>query len=602
MRSGDAPPRKSRRQTRLGGTPIMPGIGIGPITFAEEPALPNPRQKIAASDIQAELRQFDDAAKQARKQLGKLKARLTTLPEEAQTEIAPLIEAHLHMLGSSRLMRAIQSAIEDRLVSAATAVIEVAEDQARTLLALRRGADDGAAAARQAEEVRDIGRRLLRNLTHLPFRSFSGLPQGGILVAEQLRPSDAALIDPAHFAGIATEEGSADSHTAVMLRAIGVPAALGIPGLLAAARPGSTAILDGESGAIILNPGQRGLAEAARLRTSFARAQRGLVRLRRLASETLDHVPIELQANLELPFELPMVAQSGATGIGLMRTEFLFMNRETVPDEDTQYTIYREAIEAMDGDPVTIRLLDWGSDKEAEALVASDAISVAREANPALGLRGIRLLLQNPKLLETQIAAVLRAAAFGPVRILVPMVSRISEIETVRHEVDRVWRRLRTRQTRLPALAPPIGIMVETPAAALNATAFARHVAFFAIGTNDLTMYAMAADRALSDRTGLYDPLNPAVLRLIAMTVAAGENAGVSVSICGELASRPEAVPLLIGLGLRQFSMHGGAVLRVKRAVRATEVTSCIGLAEAALMASGAKVVHALIAQTAIGS
>lgn len=602
MRSDDAPPRKSRGQTRLAGAPVMAGIGIGPITFAEEPALPKPRQKIAATDIPAELRQFDDACAQARRQLGKLKARLAALPEEAQAEIAPLLEAHLHMLGASRLMRAIRSAIEDRLVSAATAVIDVAEDQARTLLAARRDADDGATAARQAEEVRDISRRLLRNLIHLPFRSFSALPPGGILLAEQLRPSDAALIDPARFAGIATEEGSAESHTAVMLRAIGVPAVLGIPGLLAAARPGSTAILDGDSGAIILNPGQRGLIEAARLRTAHARAQRGLVRLRRLASETLDHVPIELQANLELPFELAMIAQSGASGIGLMRTEFLFMNSEILPDEDAQYAIYREAIEAMDGDPVTIRLLDWGSDKETEALVASDAIAVSREANPALGMRGIRLLLRNPKLLDTQIAAILRAAAFGPVRILIPMVSRLSELEAVRREVDRVWRRLRARQTRLPAAAPPIGIMVETPAAALNAGVFARHAAFFAIGTNDLTMYVMAADRALPDRAGLHDPLDPAVLRLIAMTVAAGENAGIPVSICGELASRADAVPLLIGLGLRQFSMHGGAVLRVKRAVRAAETMICLRLAEAALAAPGAAAVLALIAPLPTGS
>lgn len=577
----------------------MAGIGIGPITFAEEPALPNPRQKIAASDIQAELRQFEDAATQARKQLAKLKARLVALPDEAQTEIAPLIEAHLLMLGESRLMRAIRTAIEERLISAATAVIEIAEDQARAFQALQRASGDGAAAARQADEVRDIGRRLLRNLTHLPFRSFARLPQGGILIAEQLRPAEAALIDPGHFAGIATEEGTADSHTAVMLRAIGIPAVLGVPGLLEAARPGSVAILDGGAGAVTLNPGPRGLAEAVRSRTAFARTRRGLVRLRRLASETADRVPVELQANLDLPFELPMIAQSGASGIGLMRTEFLFMNRETMPDEDAQYEVYREAVEAMDGDPVTIRLLDWGSDKEAEALTNGDAVAMAREANPALGLRGVRLLLRNPKLLETQLAAILRASAFGPVRILVPMVSRVSEIEAVRHEMDRGWRRLRARQTRLPVAPPPVGIMIETPAAALNAAAFSRHAGFFSIGTNDLTMYAMAADRTLSDRSGLYDPLNPAVLRLISMTVAAGENAGIPVSLCGELASRTAAVPLLVGLGLRQFSMHGGSVLRVKRAIRATEAAACIGLAEAALTASGATAVHALLARHA---
>ncbi|MGC9270293.1 phosphoenolpyruvate--protein phosphotransferase [Acidiphilium sp.] len=593
MSNPPARPR-TRRQSRLSGTPIVAGIGIGPVTFADEPALAVARQKIAATDIASELHQFEAAAAQSRRQLSKLSARLAGLPETAQAEISPLIDAHIHMLGNSRLMRAIRAAIAERLISATTAVIDVTEDHAQAVQGARRSTDDGAA-TRQADEIRDIGRRLLRNLTRLPFRSFADLPHGGVLVVERLRPADAALINPAQFAGIATEEGSADDHTAVMLRAIGVPALLGVAGLMATARQNAIVILDGEAGTLIINPSPASLDEAARLRMAFARAQHSLARLRRLASETIDHVTIELQANLELPFELPMVAQSGATGIGLMRTEFLFMNQDTIPDEDRQFATYREAVLAMDGDPVTIRLLDWGGDKQSDGSGA-ELIPSSHEANPALGLRGVRLLLQYPVLLDHQLAAILRAAAFGPVRIMIPMVSCLTELIEVRAAMNRVWRRLESAQVRLPREAPPLGVMIETPAAALNAAILAREAAFFAIGTNDLTMYTLAVDRAVASTHALYDPLDPAVLRLIAMTIAAARVAGIPVSLCGELASRTSTVPLLIGLGLRQLSMHGGAVLRIKRQVRATDSRLCVNLAEAALAASGAAAVHALLA------
>ena len=597
MRSVNPSPRKPRRQITLVGGGVVPGIAIGPIAFAAEPKLEITRHKIAAADIAAERRTLDDAVERARQQLVKLRARLAQLPEESETELGPLLDAHVHMLDHSRLMRAIYAAIEEKLVSATTAVLDVSESHAALILAAQPAeADDGGAAARQAEEIRDLGRRLLRNLIRLPFRSFAGLPQGSLLVADALRPADAALITPNHFAGILTEEGGDGGHTAVMLRALGIPAVLGVAGLIEAAREGSVAVLDGETGIVTLNPGPRLLAEAAQRRTRFASMQRGLARLRRLASITADHVPIELQANIELPFELPMVARSGASGVGLMRSEFLFMNRDSLPDEATQLGIYRDTIEAMDGDPVTIRLLDWGSDKEVEALMAAGLVPETREENPALGLRGVRLLGDAPELLETQLAAMLRAAVYGPVRILIPMVCRPREVSMVRAAMNRVWRRLESAHVRLPARPPVLGAMIETPAAVIAATALARVAEFFAIGTNDLTMYTLAADRGLPARFGLYDALEPPVLRLIAMTVAAGDAAGIPVSLCGELANRPEAAPLLIGLGLRSLSMHGGAILPVKKIVRSVTLGRCEALAAAALGAGEASVVHDLLA------
>jgi phosphotransferase system enzyme I (PtsI) len=582
---------RSRREVRFSGHPISPGIGIGPVFEAAEPVLTVPHKKIFASDIAAENARLDDAVSMSRKQLGKLKTQLAHLPEQSQAEISPLIDAYLQMLGNSRLMRRAKIQISDGLLAAETAMMEEAEAVAAEILAMP-GADH-AGRSRRADEVREIARRVVRNLTRLSFRSFTGHAPGSILAAETLRPSDAALIQPTHFAGVITEEGGADGHTAVMLRALGIPAVLGATGVLEAVKPGAMAIIDGETGEIILNPSARSLSAARTRLAARARTQRTLARLQLLPAETTDKVPISLQANLELPFELPMIAQSGAHGIGLMRSEFIFMNREILPDEDAQTEIYRTIVEAMDGDPVTIRVLDWGSDKDVEAL--NPYMPDTGEANPALGLRGIRLLLRNPELLETQLAAILRASAAGPVRIMLPMVGFQSELIAAWDIYDRVWRRLKRRNLRLPDHRPPLGIMIETPAAALAARHLAKHADFFSIGTNDLTMYTLAADRGLPMGSKLYDPLEPTILRLILETAVAGAAAKIPVSLCGELASRPEAVPLLIGLGIRELSMHGNAIPRVKRAIRNVSLKQCTDMATAALNAVTADEVRTII-------
>jgi phosphotransferase system enzyme I (PtsI) len=582
---------RQRGELRFTGHPVSPGIGIGPLQEASEPALAVAHRRISAAEISAETAALDEAIAVSRKQLTKLKTKLAALPEQSQTEISPLIEAYLHMLGNSRLVRGMRARISDGLVDGQTAVHEEAEAQAAAILALTGSDLEGR--IRRADEVREISRRILRNLTRQPFRSFANLAPGTVLAAESLRPADAALIQPTNFAGIFTAEGGADGHTAVMLRALGLPAVLGATGVLEAARPGEIAIVDGDAGEIILSPTAASL-EAARSRLTIAmRARKSLARLQHLPAETTDHVAIELQANLELPFELPMIAQSGAHGIGLLRSEFMFMNREVLPDEDTQTEIYRDIVAAMDGEPVTIRVLDWGSDKDVEVL--AKYLPDSAEPNPALGLRGIRLLLRHPALLETQLAAILRAGAAGPVRIMLPMVGFVAELTAAREIYDRVWRRLKRRRVALPSAQPPLGIMVETPAAALAAAHLARHADFFAIGTNDLTMYTLAADRGLPVGSKLYDPLEPAILTLIHRTARAAAWQGIPVSLCGELASREQAVPLLIGLGVRQLSMHGLAVPRVKRAIRQVSLAFCEEIAAAALSAPDADMVREVL-------
>ena len=570
-----------RPERRLLGIPACAGVAIGPVFRTAEPAPEIARAKIQAADIEAEGARLDAAILQSRKQLAKLRGRLALLPEDSQDEIAPLLDAYIQMLGPSRLVRGARRRIGERLLSAETAVTEEAQAIACALLAL---GDEGAGGQRQADEVREIGRRLVRNLTRAPFRSFTGAPQGAILVTESLRPSDAALIDPARIAGVATGEGAADGHTGIVLRALGIPAVLGAQGLTTGGSAaelggGELAVVDGRSGEVVLRPSAKSLAEARRGVHAFARERQQLARLRRLPAETLDGEPVRLQVNLELPVELPMVAGSGAQGIGLLRTEFLFMNRETVPGEDEQAEIYRAVIEAMDGDPVTIRVLDWGGEKEVEALSAAGLVPEVADENPALGLRGIRLLLRRPALFETQLAAILRASAAGPVRVLLPMVTSLAEVGAARAAYARVAEELRVRRVRLPPALPPLGIMIETPAAALSADALAQAADFFSIGTNDLAMYTLAVDRGETAVSELYDPLHPAVLRLVQFTIEAALRHRIDVSVCGEMAANPRFTPLLLGLGLRGFSMSASAVPRVKQAVRGTTVEGCIRLA-----------------------
>ncbi|MGE0221724.1 MAG: phosphoenolpyruvate--protein phosphotransferase [Acetobacteraceae bacterium] len=576
------PADASRTDRRFEGIGVSAGVAIGPVFGTTEPEATITRHKIQAADIAAEGARLDAAIAQSRKQLNKLRTRLGILPEESQSEIAPLIDAYIRMLGPSRLVRGVRRRIEETLMSAESAVVAEAESIALAILEQAEpgiAAEDLASLHRRADEIHEIARRLVRNLTRAPFRSFAGLPDGAILICESLRPADAALLDPSRLAGVATEEGGADGHTAVMLRALGVPAVLAAPGLAHAIRPGDTAIVDGITGAVTLNPSPAALTAARRAVTAFARERQRLARLQRLPAETDDGEPVELHANLELPAELPRIAQSGAAGIGLLRTEFLFMNRDTVPDEDSQTEIYRAIVEAMNGDPVSIRVLDWGGEKDIESLSSAGIVPDIADTNPALGIRGIRLLLRRPDLLETQLAAILRAGAHGPVRVILPMVTNVSEVRASREILERVGRRLRRRGERLPEKLPPLGIMIETPGAALSADALALEADFFAIGTNDLTAHTLAVDRADSDVAHLYNPLHPAVLRLVQFTTEAALRMRMPVCVCGEMAGNPRLTPLLLGLGLRAFSMTASAIPRVKQVVRAVDNDACVRFA-----------------------
>jgi phosphotransferase system enzyme I (PtsI) len=599
----DPKPRKTAAgsaERSLSGIAVSDGIAIGRVYAASEPKFEIVRGTIRPENAPAELTRLEAAVEKSRRQLAKLRARLSVLPEDSQQEITPLIDAYLQMLGPSRLLRQARKRITEQHVTAETAVLDEVEVLAQAILAVpedtpARRQDDADSRQRRADEIRETGRRLLRNLADAAFRSFAAVPLGAILVAETLRPADAALIDPAKIAGLATEEGGADGHTAIMLRALGVPAVLGAHGLLAAAKTGTPAVLDGGSGRIMLNPSAPAVAEARRALAAYTRERQRLARLRRLPAVTTDQKQVELQGNLELLAELPLIAQSGAAGVGLFRTEFLFMNRETLPDETAQADTYRAVVEAMDGDSVTIRVLDWGGEKDIDALVARGLVPDTLDHNPALGVRGLRLLLRQPDLFETQLAAILRASKAGPVRVLLPMVTNTGEVRAAREVYDRVARRLRRRGEKLPDPLPPLGIMVETPGAALSADALALEADFFAIGTNDLAMYTLAVDRAATEVAALYDPLHPAVLRLIQFATEAALRMRKPVSVCGEMAANPKLTPLLLGLGLRSFSMNAASVPRVKQAVRAVSIDACARFARRVMEQSDAERIGELV-------
>ncbi len=569
------PPKRAARKLKeqmVRGIAVAPGIAIGPIFDTTEVPADAPRRRITEDQAEAERQRLGEAAALSRKQLGKLKMRLSVLPEEAQEELAPLLDAYVLMLGNSRLLRGARRRIAEELVAAETAVLDESEGIAAVILAAKD--DDKAGLLRRAQEVREIARRLTRNLLATPFRSLKDVPAGAILVADELTPADAALLDPSRIAGVATEEGGADGHTAIMLRALGIPSVVACHGLAESALRGDQAVLDGTQGFIVLRPGPAALERAKEGLAAFAKERAKLGKLRRLPAETTDGEQVELQANLEIPAELPLIAQAGAQGIGLLRTEFLFMNREDLPDEEAHLAAYGPIVEAMAPDEVTIRVLDWGGEKDMEAL-ANGMEPTHGGPNPALGLRGLRLLLKRPELLEAQFAAILRVAERGKVRILLPLVTTPNEVKQARDIYERVARRLRRKGEKIPEKLPPLGVMIETPGAALAADAIALEADFFAIGTNDLAMYTLAVDRGDAEVAHLYDPLHPAVLRLVQFATEAALRMRMPVSVCGEMAGNPRLVPLLLGLGIRCLSMNASAIPRVKQAVRALDIDDC---------------------------
>ncbi|MEE8204284.1 MAG: phosphoenolpyruvate--protein phosphotransferase, partial [Alphaproteobacteria bacterium] len=525
MASGTAPRDDSAAEQTLRGAGVAAGVAIGPAHVVEPGIVDVPKHSIDADAVAAERERFDAAVKRARAQLERLGAKAAALPGSAAEELGYLLEAHAQMLTGSRLVRGVDRRIAERAINAEAAVAEELSEIAHAFAAME---DDYLSA--RVQDVRDVGARLLRSLMEVPYQAFSDLPESSVIIADELTPADTALMDPHRVAGFATALGGVQGHTAIMARSLGLPAVIGIPGLVEKVRTGDNVVIDGGAGRVVVNPTPATLTHYEARRAELERQQRRLAGLRDLPAVTRDGIEIALKANLELPGEIEGAINAGASGVGLLRTEFMYMNREEPPSEDEQFAALREIVEGMEGRPVTVRTLDAGSDK----LAYSVAGHIPHSVNPALGLRAIRLSLKVRPLLENQFAAMLRVGALGPIQILLPMIGTVAEMRKARDVFDKVVRRLTQRRVAIADPLPPIGAMIEVPGAALAADSLARVCDFFSIGTNDLTMYTLAIDRGDEQVASLYDPLHPAVLRLIQFSTEAALRARLPVNVCGE--------------------------------------------------------------------
>jgi len=552
----------------LEGLGVSAGVAIGPAHIYEAGTVSVPDYAIGAEQVEAEQKRFADAVAAARRQLTKLKAKSAALHGSAAEEMGYLLDAYMQMLAGSRLVRGVEKRIAEQRINAERAV----ESEIDAIAEGFRQMGD-AYLSERGQDIREVGNRLIRHLTRAPYASsLAQSPPGSVVIAEDLTPADTALLDPKVVGGFATTLGGPQGHTAIMARSLSLPAVVGVSGLLEGLREGELVIIDGTRGEVTVAPSPATLERAKARQDALRKEQRQLQRVAKLPSVTSDGATVTLEANIELPVEVDLAVAAAAEGIGLLRTEFLFMNREAVPDEEEQYKILREIVRGMGGKPVTIRTLDIGNDKT----IGTEGAPGGDAANPALGLRAIRLSLRRRDLLEPQLAAILRAGAHGPVRILLPMITSTAEIQEVRDVLRTLVRRLKRRGQRIADPLPPVGAMIEVPGAALAADALALAADFFALGTNDLTQYTLAIDRGDEQVAHLYNPLHPAVLRLIQFTVEAALRARIPVSVCGEMASDPRFTPLLLGLGFRDLSMAPVHLLRVKQRLRAINLDAAI--------------------------
>ncbi|GAB6052242.1 phosphoenolpyruvate--protein phosphotransferase [Magnetospira thiophila] len=558
-------PKIFREERVLKGLGVAPGIAIGEAHVRDCGSVNIPEYRIAANRVKAERQRFATAVKKSRNQLGTLRSKTRGLPEAAAEELGYLLDAYQHMLTGSRLIRGVEKRITEQRINAEAALQTEIQEISTSFLSV-----NDSYLAKRADDICAIGTRVLQNLIGEPQKGFTRVPRGSIIISDEITPADTAQMDPRRVMGLCAALGGAEGHTAIMARALGLPAVLGVSGLMAGVENGAPVIIDGTQGRVIVHPEESTLRYYERRMEDLVREARALARLRKRPAITSDGVSVLLRGNLELPVELNQMIQMGAVGIGLLRSEFMFMNREDLPSEEEQYHLLKTMIMDLGGQPMTVRTLDVGGEKIATTLVDE----VGTSAESVLGLRGIRLSLSQRSLLQDQARAILRAGAHGPVRILLPMVTTVSEVRRVREAVNECAKELISKGVPIADPLPPIGVMIEVPGAALAADALARVADFFSIGSNDLTMYALAIDRTDERVAYLHDPLHPAVLRLIQFSAQAALRAGIPVSLCGEMAGDPRYTALLLGLGIRELSMSAHNIPRVKRRIRELDMAA----------------------------
>ncbi|HTQ73998.1 MAG TPA: phosphoenolpyruvate--protein phosphotransferase [Burkholderiales bacterium] len=556
MKPGE--PQIASASFTLHGAGVSGGIAIGHAHLFSTARLEVAHYEIGEGDVEAEIARFDRAVAQVKGELAALQA---SVPPGAPVEMKAILSLHAALLNDSNLSAVPRESIRTRRCNAEWALAQ----QLEYLVAQFEEMEDPYLRERKQDIVQVVERVLAAMLGtgHAP--AAPSHEEDLIVVAHDLSPADMILFKQHRYAGFVTDLGGVTSHTAILARSLALPAIVGLHHARGMIREGEMMIVDGREGVLIVNPGEAVLAEYRERARRLETERDKLKRLRSSRSATLDGVAVELHANIELPQDVKEAAAAGATGIGLFRSEFLFLNRDDLPSEDEQFEAYRSVAEAMHGRPVTIRTLDLGADK---SINGSDRGG----PNPALGLRAIRFCLAEPQMFLTQLRAILRASRHGKIRLLVPMLAHAHEVEQTLAAVRQAREMLDDQKIAYDRRIE-IGGMIEVPAAALSLPYFLKKLDFLSIGTNDLIQYTLAIDRTDDTVAHLYDPLHPAVLQLVAQTIRGAKKAKTPVAVCGEMAGDAAMTRLLLGFGLREFSMHPAQLLAIKHEVLRTRIS-----------------------------
>ncbi|HSA68636.1 MAG TPA: phosphoenolpyruvate--protein phosphotransferase [Burkholderiales bacterium] len=558
----------------LHGYPVSGGITVGYAHLVSTARLEVAHYEVAEQAVDAEVARFDHAMTAAQEELAALKAHI---PPGSPAEFEAFLDLHRMILNDSALAQAPRELIRKRRANAEWALVQ----QMERLVDRFEEIDDPYLRERKAD-VQQAVERVLKSLMGGQALSPPAISEEEklIVVAHDLSPADMILFKRHRFAGFVTDVGGVTSHTAIVARSLGIPAIVGLHHARDTIAEGEVLIVDGTQGVLIVNPDPLVLAEYRARQAELKAERKRLARLKSTPAATVDGTPIELFANIELPQDMPEVLEAGAEGVGLFRTEFMFLNRKDLPGEEEQFEAYREVAQAMKGRPVVLRTLDLGADKALNGSGEQHTMP-----NPAMGLRAIRFCLAEPQIFLTQLRAILRASRYGKVRMLLPMLAHA-------HEIDQTLTLIAQAKAQLDERDQPydkaiqIGGMIEIPAAALALPIFMRRLDFLSIGTNDLIQYTLAIDRTDDSVAHLYDPLHPAVLTLVAGTIQTATRGGIPVAVCGEMAGDLQLTRLLLGLGLRNFSMHPSQLLPIKERILRTNLAEVQALAQRVLRAS----------------
>ncbi len=555
----------------LHGLPVSSGIAIGRAHLVSHTSLEVAHYVLPKHLVEEEVARLDTALEATRKELAELRS---YRPQLAAAEFDAFLDLHLMILGDEHISRAAREMVLREHCNAEWAL----KSQMDELVAQFEAFEDAYLRERKTDVVQVV-ERVLKALNgesgHVPPSAKHDVEM--ILVAHDVSPADLIQLKPHQFSAILTDLGGATSHTSIVARGLNTPCVVGLHHARELIKDHDTLIVDGDQGVVIVDPDKHLLAEYKLRKSQWELERQKLKRLKTAHADTLDGTHIELHANIEMPHDLLDVKENGATGIGLFRSEFLFLNRDNLPDEEEQFKAYRDVVEGMEEMPVTIRTFDLGADKQLKG-----AVRVA--SNPALGLRAIRLCLAEPQLFRTQLRALLRASAYGNLKILVPMLSGVAEINQTLHFIEGAKQSLANEGIAFDPNVQ-IGGMIEIPAAALALNVFMKKLDFLSIGTNDLIQYTLAIDRTDEEVAHLYDPLHPAVLQLLAQVIGGANKVGMPISVCGEMAGELAYTRLLLGMGLRQFSMHPAQLLGIKQRVLTSNLPEIAPLVQKILRA-----------------